>query len=132
MKSQLAVVLIGLLPALCVAEPFDNLQIDNATCNLVKSGTGNRDVLFSGEAAIGKCLVTIPVATFSQSYSFCALSGVLAPKGNVGCEFSYYDEGHKNVSFIGNKNNVCEFVCIRKWGKGLTTRSRVDGLQPRP
>ena len=112
MKSHMAVLFIALLPTLATAEQFDSVQIDNHTCSLVKSGTDNHDVLFAGEAEFGKCFVTVPIATFKKTYSFCALSGVLASKGRIGCQFGYYDRTHERVAFIGNTDQVCEFVCV--------------------
>lgn len=96
------------------AEQFDVVQIDNATCNIVRSGTRNRDVVFPGTNEFGKCFVKISAETFNQAYSFCSLSGVLASKGSVDCHFGYYDQKHEQMSFVGNQDNVCQFVCFKK------------------
>ena len=96
------------------AEVFESLQIDNKKCNLVLSGIGNKEIVYSGKSEFGHCFVTIPTTDFHKKYSLCALSGVIASKGKVLCEFGYYDKNHTQISFTSGPDQLCEFVCINR------------------
>ena len=115
MKSMLllvASVTILLTPAMA-STPFDHLQIDNESCNLVQSGSRNQSVVWEGWSEIGMCHVVVPVQEFSQKYSHCALSGVLGDSGPVICEFGYSDRERTKVFFLAKPKNVCQFVCVK-------------------
>lgn len=118
MKLKVTFAVLLLASGVATADPFDALQIDSKNCTLVHSGTDNKNAVYTGRAEIGMCFITVPTTEFSQTYSFCALSGVLAlsdkANGRVGCQFGYFDAKHEQVSFIGSQKNVCEFICMRK------------------
>ena len=114
MKAHTLTILAILFSGPVWAQQFDDLQINTATCSLVRSGTGNREVIYKGQADIGMCFITVPTKDFYQTYSYCALSGILASKERVGCQFGYYDKEHRQVSFVANKDNICQFICIKR------------------
>ena len=114
MKAHHLTILAVLISGSVLAQEFDELQIDNATCSLVRSGTDNHEMIYKGDVDIGMCFVIVPTTEFHKTYSYCALSGILASKGHVGCEFGYYDKGHQRVSFVSNKDNLCQFTCIKR------------------
>jgi len=96
------------------AEQFDDVQIDNKTCNLVRAGTDNRDVVFPGNNRTGMCIVAVPAETFNHTYSSCSLSGVVAIHGHVLCQFGYYDTKHEQMSFVSDRDNTCQFTCLKR------------------
>jgi len=101
-------------PAIASAQGFDHLQIDTAQCALVMSGSKNQDVLARGEKRFEYCSIRMPLDEFNKRYSYCALSGVLATKGRVLCEFGYVDRERSRVFFMSGPDQLCEFVCVRK------------------
>lgn len=117
MKITIALsILITLFSANSFAnEPtkFDILQIDNKSCSLVQSGTDNKDVIKKGESQFGMCFVNMPVSEFNKKYSYCALSGVLASKGKVQCQFGFYDREKTEISFTSGAEQTCQFSCLK-------------------
>ena len=100
--------------SMATAQGFDTVQIDKTQCALVTSGSGNLDVIARGEKKFEHCAIQLPIEEFHKRYSFCALSGVLATKGRVICEFGYADNTRTRVFFMSGPDELCEFVCVRK------------------
>ena len=107
-------VTVNFMMPVAKAEGFDNLQIDTAQCALVVSGSRNQDVVFRGEKRFEHCSISVSVDEFNKRYSYCALSGVLATKGRVLCEFGYSDRERSRVFFMSGPDQLCEFVCVRR------------------
>jgi len=116
MKNRYALIPILLLASniLMAGEVFDSLQIDSKQCNLVLNGTHNKGIVYRGKSDFGQCFITVPTIDFHKKYAFCALSGVLASKGRVMCEFGYYNKSHTRISFTSGPDELCEFICIKR------------------
>lgn len=100
--------------SVAAAQGFDYLQIDTKQCALVTSGSQNQDVIARGEKKFEHCSIRLPIEEFHKRYSYCALSGILATKGRVLCEFGYSDAARTRVFFMSGPDQLCEFVCVRK------------------
>lgn len=96
------------------AEEFDHVQVDVKTCTLVHSGNRNKGIVYEGKLSFGHCFINVPFNEFKKTYSFCALSGVLARKGIVMCEFGFSDLSRSEVYFMSGPDVLCEFVCARR------------------
>lgn len=112
--SRFPLIAALLLPVIAAAQGFDHVQIDVTTCALVMSGSKNLDVVARGEKRADHCSIRLPLGEFNKRYSYCALSGVLATKGRVLCEFGYADRDKTSVFFMSGPDQLCEFVCVRK------------------
>ncbi len=55
----------------------------------------------------------MPVSEFNKKYSYCALSGVLASKGKVQCQFGFYDREKTEISFTSGAEQTCQFSCLK-------------------
>lgn len=94
---------------------FDHVQIDRHACTLVHSGSRNAGVIWRGQKNYDMCHVIVDTQAFSRKYSFCALSGALSEPGRpVMCEFGYYDNEKKKVSFMSSAGTLCQYVCVRR------------------
>lgn len=94
---------------------FDNLQVDRTSCTLVHSGSISKEAVWTGEKKYGMCSVKVNTSTFSQKYTYCALSGILGTEsGRVMCEFGYVDASKQRVLFMSSGDNLCQFVCMRR------------------
>ena len=113
MRIKKALLVTSLFTASAQAGEFDSLQIDGSTCNLVKSGSFNKDVVYSGEETTIGCEVVITKEDFRKSYSYCALSGIYSTNVSSVCNFGSYDASGTKVAFSADKRSVCTFTCIK-------------------
>lgn len=115
MKMSIAL-LASLMACPAMGQSFDSLQINStAKCNVVHTGSLNRDVVFKGDKSFGNmCQAVVDLAVFEQTYRSCALAGITGFRSGDTCSFQYYDKERTRVEFVSSPGMTCTFTCLRK------------------